>query len=47
MEKRIYSNPRTEVMNLSSELMQHLSSQSSVQFPGGPGGAPKRRDSVF
>ena len=42
--KKLYISPLTEVMNLSTELMQHLSSTSSGDdnFPGGPAGAPAR-----
>ena len=44
MEKKLYISPLIEVMNLSAELMQHLSSTSSGDdnFPGGPAGAPAR-----
>ena len=48
MEKKLYSTPLFEVMNLGSELMQHLNSVSTTVFPGGPGGAPDRhRTPVF
>jgi len=42
MEKKLYIFPLTEVMNVSTELMQHLSSTSDGgnNFPGGPAGAP-------
>lgn len=45
MEKKLYNSPLTEVMNLGTELMQHLSSQSG--FPGGPAGVQKRWTEVF
>ena len=47
MEKKLYNSPLTEVMNLGSELMQHLSSQSGANFPGGPAGVQKRWTEVF
>ena len=43
MKKKIYSTPLTEVMNVSTELMQHLSSPSTTEFPGGPAGIVNRR----
>ena len=48
MEKKLYNSPLTEVMSLSTELMQHLSSTSSgdANFPGGPAGS-RRRTPVF
>ena len=47
MEKKLYNSPLTEVINLGSELMQHLSSQSGTNFPGGPAGVQKRWTNVF
>ena len=44
MEKRQYPSPRTEVMSVSTVLMQ-LTGEASV-IPG-PGGAPERRVEVF
>ena len=46
MNKKQYIFPLTEVMNLSTELMQHLSSTSegNDNFPDGPAGAPKRTE---
>ena len=45
MEKKMYSSPLTEIMNVSAELM-HLNSPSTTEFPGGPSGAPTRRTPV-
>ena len=44
MKKKLYNSPLTEVINVSTELMQHLSSMSDGgnNFPGGPAGAPRR-----
>ncbi len=47
MEKKKYSSPLTEVMNVSTELMQHLNSPSGTEFPGGPAGVQKRWTDVF
>ena len=47
MNKKQYIFPLTEVMNLGTELMQHLSSQSGANFPGGPAGVQKRWTDVF
>jgi len=42
MNKKQYIFPLTEVMNVSTEIMQHVSTTSdgSNYFPGGPAGAP-------
>lgn len=42
MEKKLYIFPLTEVMNVSTELMQHVSttSEGNDDFPGGPSFAP-------
>ena len=42
MEKKLYNSPLIEVMNLGAELMQHLNSPSTTEFPGGPAGVPRR-----
>lgn len=47
MEKKLYNSPLTEVMNLSTDLMQHLNSPSATEFPGGPAGAPKRDPNLW
>ena len=45
MAKKLYNSPLIEVMSLSTELLQHLSSTSegTDNFPEGPAGAPKTR----
>lgn len=42
MKKKLYIFPLTEVMNVSTELMQHVSttSEGENQFPDGPSFAP-------
>jgi hypothetical protein len=49
MEKRIYSSPQTEVTHLNAlnGIMKTSIGMDGNNMPGEPGGAPRRRDSVF
>ena len=43
MKKKQYMSPLVEVVSLDTELMQHLNSPSTTEFPGGPAGLAPRK----
>ena len=47
MEKKLYSSPLIEVMNVSAVVMQHLNPPSETVFPGGPADPAPSRDKYW